>query len=80
MASAMAAHLPDDPLLEVYVRCGCGRRSTNVRIYRSSAVRIAKAELFEDGYKIGTWWCWRCRSVGILTARAMHFSGFISAL
>jgi hypothetical protein len=82
VTSGLATHLhPDDPsLLTVYVRCGCGRRSTNLRISLTAAKAITGAELFRDGDEVGTWWCWRCKTVGVLTARALHFSGFIALL
>jgi hypothetical protein len=78
LSSTPSASIPDDdPLLQVYAKCRCGRRSTNVRIFASVAKRISEAELMDDGFKVGTWWCWRCQTIAILTARALHFSEYV---
>lgn len=66
------AHVGDE-LVDVHAICGCGRRNINVKLYASAVVAMQQIG-FAGERKVGTWWCWRCRRVTILTARALHIA------
>jgi hypothetical protein len=66
----MSAHVETgDPLLDVHATCGCGRRNTNVKLFASFVEKVRSKVPLDGEDRVGTWWCWRCRTVAILTAR-----------
>ncbi len=72
----VTAHFGEKPeeLLPVYAKCGCGKRAINVKLYPAAVAVMQKACAFEQDDRIGTWWCWRCKEIGILTAKSLHIA------